>query len=129
MTSRVVCDSKLGLTIGAHSHLETFLEPTVLAAVSVVFGDFAVSVSSAGVAQLFADASFEKSFATFATYGSVVPSGSPVTAHHARFTRRRSSVDSSSSVERPQTYESLGALIFGSFKSQADLFGIEVCHG
>ena len=100
----------------------------MLTAVSVVFGDFAVSVSSAGVAQLFADAPFEKSFATFATYGSVVPSGSPVTAHHARFARRGSSVDSSSSVERTESYKALGTLIFGSLESQTDLFGIEVCH-
>ena len=64
--------TKLILTLWAHADRQTLLQAAVLTAIAVQLGDWAVTRSSTGIAQLFADAALEKSFATLTADGSIV---------------------------------------------------------
>lgn len=64
----------LVLTVTPHAHCQTFLEAAVLTTITVMFGDFAVLISSALISQLFANGSLKEAFATLATNGSIVSS-------------------------------------------------------
>ena len=60
------------LTIAAHAHSQTLLQPTVLASVPVMLGDLATLGAAAGVAELLADGPLEEALATLAADGAVV---------------------------------------------------------
>lgn len=72
-----------GLTLSSHAHFETFLEPTVLALVSVVLVDGAVPVSPAGVGEVPSDAPLEEALTPFASKLAVVLATGLVPADHA----------------------------------------------
>lgn len=61
----LLCVSNLILTITSHPHLKALLQAAILTAIPVMFGHLAIFVSSALVAELFADGPFEEPFAAF----------------------------------------------------------------
>lgn len=61
------------LTVAAHAHRQTFLQPAVLTPIAMVLCDLARLVPAAGVTKLFADWALEEAFATFTADCTVVP--------------------------------------------------------
>ena len=70
-------------TCGYHSHAEAFVQPAFLAPVPVLFVYRATRLGEAIVAQLGANASFEKPFAAFTSQDAIMSASSAVPAHKA----------------------------------------------
>ncbi|GIX86703.1 uncharacterized protein CEXT_488701 [Caerostris extrusa] len=75
----------LAPTLPSHSHLETFLETTILALVPVVLVDGAVPVAPASVGEVPPDTPLEEGLASLARELAVVLAAGLVSAHHALY--------------------------------------------
>lgn len=78
-------NESISLTVTSHAHSQTFLKPTILTTISMVFGNFTTLASPALIAQLLADAAFKKALATLATNRSVVPAASSISTNYTEF--------------------------------------------
>ena len=64
--------SHLVLTVAPHAHGQAFLQSAILTSISVMFGHFAILVTTTLVSQLFSKGPFEEAFATFTADSSIM---------------------------------------------------------